>query len=95
MTTKTQILLIPILVFTSISTIAQPTETVEMADVLRRDGKIYTVVAGLVIILTAMIVLLIRVDLKIFRLERAIHRSRKEYNHQQGGSKTFLPPGSF
>ena len=78
MTTKTQILLIPILVFTSISTIAQPTETVEMADVLRRDGKIYTVVAGLVIILTAMIVLLIRVDRKIFRLEREIHRSRKE-----------------
>lgn len=78
MTTKTQILLIPILVFTSISAIAQSTGTVEMADVLRRDGKIYTVVAGLVIILTAMIVLLIRVDRKMYRLEKEIHRSRKE-----------------
>ena len=77
MTTKTQILLITILVFTSISAIAQSTGTVEMADVLRRDGKIYTVVAGLVIILSAMIVLLIRVDRKIFRLEKEIHRSRK------------------
>jgi len=41
-----------------------------MADVLRQDGKIYTVVVGLVIILTAMIILLIRVDKKIFRLEK-------------------------
>ena len=78
MKTKIQILLIPILIFTSISTIAQSTGAVEMADVLRRDGKIYTVVAGLVIILTAMIALLIRVDRKIFRLEKELHRSRKE-----------------
>ena len=41
-----------------------------MADVLRQDGKIYTVVLGLVVILTAMIVLLVRVDRKLFRLEQ-------------------------
>lgn len=43
---------------------------VEMADVLRRDGKIYTVVVGLTIILTALIFFMIRVDRKIFRLEK-------------------------
>lgn len=43
---------------------------VEMADVLRRDGKIYTVVAGLTLILTALIFFMIRVDKKIFRLEK-------------------------
>lgn len=48
---------------------AQSTAKVEMADALRRDGKIYTVVVGLVIILTAMILLLIRMDRKLFRLE--------------------------
>ncbi len=47
----------------------QSNEKVEMADVLRQDGKIYTVVLGLLIILTAMIILLIRVDRRIFRLE--------------------------
>ena len=43
---------------------------VEMADVLRRDGKIYTVVAGLTLILTALIFFMIRVDKKIFRLDK-------------------------
>jgi hypothetical protein len=47
----------------------QSDEQVEMADILRRDGKMYTVVFGLVVILTAMIILLIRVDRKVSRLE--------------------------
>ena len=59
-----------LLFFTSLESISQATEEVEMADILRQDGKIYTVVVGLVIILTAMIILLIRVDRRIFRLER-------------------------
>ena len=49
---------------------AQGSSEVEMADVLRQDGKIYTVVFGLVVILTAMIILLIRVDRRLFRLEQ-------------------------
>jgi hypothetical protein len=44
--------------------------------VAAQDGKIYTVVFGLVIILTAMIILLIRLDRKISRLE-AQKRSRE------------------
>jgi hypothetical protein len=51
---------------------------VEMADVLRQDGKIYTVVVGLVVILSAMIVLLIRVDRKIFKLEEQIRNKKQE-----------------
>lgn len=47
---------------------AQSATDVEMADVLRRDGKIYTVVAGLTLILTALIFFLVRVDKKISRL---------------------------
>jgi len=49
---------------------AQSGTDVEMADTLRRDGKIYTVVAGLTLILTALIFFMIRVDKKIFRLEK-------------------------
>ena len=58
------------LITLSLASFGQSTEEVEMADVLRQDGKIYTVVIALVIILTAMIILLIRVDRKIFRLEK-------------------------
>lgn len=63
------------LIFSSFDLLGQVNEKVEMADVLRRDGKIYTVVIGLVVILTAMIILLVRLDRKIFRLE---HKKGKE-----------------
>ena len=65
-----KILILLSLIIFSFESFCQSTEKVEMADVLRQDGKIYTVVFGLVIILMAMIILLIRVDRKIFRLER-------------------------
>lgn len=58
-----------LLSFCSLQSFSQSSEKVEMADVLRQDGKIYTVVIGLVIILTAMIIVLIRVDRKISKLE--------------------------
>ena len=64
------------LIFTSLNSLAQGTADAEMADVLRQDGKIYTVVFGLVVILTAMIILLIRVDRKLFRLEREQKREK-------------------
>jgi CcmD family protein len=58
----------------SLQSFGQLNEKVEMADILRQDGKIYTVVLGLVIILTAMIILLIRVDRKLFRLESQVKK---------------------
>jgi uncharacterized membrane protein YciS (DUF1049 family) len=62
------------LLFCSFESFCQANGKVEMADILRQDGKIYTVVFGLVIILTAVIILLIRVDRKIFRLERQVKK---------------------
>jgi hypothetical protein len=63
-----------VLMSTSIDSFCQATEKVEMADVLRQDGKIYTVVLGLVVILTAMIVLLIRIERRIFKLEKEMKK---------------------
>ncbi len=64
-------LIILLLVFLIVPDLfAQSATDVELADVLRRDGKIYTVVAGLTLILTALIFFLVRVDKKIFYLEK-------------------------
>jgi hypothetical protein len=65
------------LFFFSVEVLGQSGEKPEMADVLRRDGKIYTVVIALTIMLTAMIILLIRVDRKLFRMEKQSRRSRQ------------------
>jgi len=55
-----------------ISASAQGNQDVEMADILRESGKIYTVVAGIVIILTGMIIFLLRVERKLSSLEEEI-----------------------
>jgi len=56
--------------------LSQGSQTVEMADAFRRDGKIYVVVLGLVIILTGVVIFLVRVDRKIFRLEKRILKEK-------------------
>ncbi len=71
-----KIISIFVLLFTSLQSFCQSNEKVEMADVLRQDGKIYTVVAGLVVILTAMIILLLRVDRKISKLEKQLKKDK-------------------
>lgn len=50
--------------------LCQGSSTVEMADAFRDDGKIYVVVLGLVIILTGVLIFLIIIDRKIFKLEK-------------------------
>ena len=50
--------------------IANAQEKVEMADTMRSNGKIYVVVAVLVIILTGMFLFLINIDRKVSRLEK-------------------------
>lgn len=72
-----RIVIFLILFFSSLETFSQANDKVEMADILRQDGKIYTVVLALVIILTAMIILLIRVDRRIFQLERRVKKMSK------------------
>ena len=61
-----------VLLVLSTNLYSQSSETIEMADVLRQSGKIYTVVFGLVVILTGMIIFLIRVDRKIVKIEKGI-----------------------
>lgn len=63
-------LLLPAVVY------GQGSKSVEMADTFRADGKIYVVVLGLVIILTGVILFLIRVDRKLFSLEKRMGRGK-------------------
>jgi hypothetical protein len=66
-------LLIPLILLLQPGKIfSQGSKSVEMADTLRQDGKIYVVVLGLVIILTGVIAFLIIVDRKLFKLEKSI-----------------------
>ena len=57
---------------------AQPdSQHVEMADQLRANGKIYVVVAVLIVILLGLILYVVRLDRKITRLEKEISRDKK------------------
>lgn len=71
---KISLFILVLLLFASFQSICQTNTDVEMADLLRKDGKIYTVVVALVVILTGMILFLIRVDRKIFRIEKEIQK---------------------
>lgn len=66
--------LLMMLTVVSFNAICQGNNHVEMADLLRKDGKIYTVVIALVVILTGMILFLLRVDRKLFRLEKQFEK---------------------
>jgi uncharacterized membrane protein len=48
-------------------------QEIEMADGLRSDGKIYVVVAVLVVILLGLITYLVTVDRKVTRLEKKLN----------------------
>ncbi|PRY10609.1 hypothetical protein CLV24_11328 [Pontibacter ummariensis] len=54
----------------SVTVVAQP--EVEMADILRQDGKIYVVVAVLLTVLVGMIIYLISLDRKVGKLEKQL-----------------------
>jgi len=49
---------------------AQDEEKVDMADTMRSNGRIYVVVAVVVVILIGLILYLVRLDRKISRMER-------------------------
>lgn len=58
------------LLLASISTFAQSTQAeVEMADTMRAQGKIYVIVAIILIVLIGMITYLFTLDRKVTRLE--------------------------
>ena len=52
------------------TTMMQAQQKVDMADTMRSNGKIYVVVAVLVIILLGLFIYLIRLDRKIGKLEK-------------------------
>lgn len=47
-------------------------ETVEMADSMRADGKIYVVIAVLLIIFTGIVIYLVMLDRKISKIEKEL-----------------------
>ena len=51
----------------------ETTNKVEMADTLRQNGKIYVVVAVILIIFIGIILYLVRLDRKISKLEKNIN----------------------
>ena len=66
---KASLLTTLILLTTFATSIAQETQP-EMADALRKDGKIYVVVLVLATIFAGIIALLVRMDRKISKLEK-------------------------
>ncbi|QNP54012.1 CcmD family protein [Hymenobacter qilianensis] len=52
--------------------VAQTADTPEMADALRQSGKIYVVVAVILIVVIGLIGYLISLDRKVSRLEKEI-----------------------
>lgn len=64
------------LLFIAIDAFSQ--SDVEMADNMRQEGKIYVVVAALVIILSGLILFLIKIDRKVFEIEKKIGREVRQ-----------------
>jgi K+-transporting ATPase A subunit len=62
--------MLSLLLIASISSFAQQTEQVEMADQFRTDGKIYVVIAVVTIILIGLLIYMISLDKKIGKLEK-------------------------
>jgi CcmD family protein len=56
--------------FLSVADYAQAGDKVDMADTMRSNGRIYVVVAVVVLILLGLILYMVRLDRKIGRIER-------------------------
>jgi uncharacterized ion transporter superfamily protein YfcC len=56
---------------------AANTASIEMADGMRSNGKIYVVVGVLVIILIGLFAYLISIDRKVSRIEKSIEEKKK------------------
>jgi hypothetical protein len=73
---------LPILIFLLCTLFAQAqtaaTQTVEMADGMRSNGKIYVVVGVLVIILFGIFGYLIAIDRKVSRVEKSIEENKNK-----------------
>jgi len=68
------------LILTGLVTRSYSQNEVQMADNLRAEGKIYVVVAIIVIILTGLIFYLFTMDKKVQKLEKMISSRKKQTN---------------
>ncbi len=66
---KATIFSIITLILTQTYALSQVREKIEMADKFRADGKIYIVLAIILVILTGLFFYLIRIDRKVTKLE--------------------------
>jgi CcmD family protein len=55
-----------------VSPVLQAQQEVEMADTLRSEGKIYVVVAVLLVIFAGIVAYLVSIDRKVSRLEKRV-----------------------
>jgi hypothetical protein len=62
--------LLQALAFAATSAVAQTADAPEMADALRANGKIYVVVAVVLVIVAGLLAYLIALDRKVSRLEK-------------------------
>jgi hypothetical protein len=69
---KTLLALLLLLIVLAGSTYGQSGEHVEMADLMRSDGKIYVVVAVALIVMLGLIIYVISIDRKLNRIEKKI-----------------------
>ena len=65
-----------LLLIFSHAALAQP-ETVEMADTMRSEGKIYVVVAIILVVLAGLITYLFLLDRKLSKMEKLLHEKQQ------------------
>lgn len=63
-----------LLALVALPTYAQ--ESIEMADQMRREGKIYVLVAIVLTILIGLLIFLVRIDQKVSKLEKDFPQNR-------------------
>lgn len=76
---KINILLVQLALLSFSMSLSAQSTPVEMADVLRSDGKIYAVVAGLVVILIGVIFFLLRIERKLVKIEKELLVKKNRY----------------
>lgn len=62
--------MLAMLLVSNVLTTSAQDQSVQMADTLRQDGKIYVVVACIFVIVGGLVLFLIRIDGKLSRLEK-------------------------
>lgn len=67
----------PMLLMQVVSLSAQNSSTVEMADALHQNGKIYIVIASVVIIFIVLFLYLFSIDRKVSRIAKKLEKEEK------------------